>query len=375
VNFSPAGVTAEEAHLGDEIAAIQAKGSSKLFELVVPALVHATSIAQLEAEDDDLGASSVGAVPLIHLRAAGDLFATIGDRLQGLRIGAPQARLRGSNLSPVDAGGRDHGMWFSYRSGITRGGGLRNVQWGGTLGFDSAAGDSSHIGFAATVLSSRYAVKAPVSNGNTDTVAGIAYWLRNFGRTYMNLSLQVGSNSASFHRDLRDLGLTLASDVNFRGTSFAGRLEVGHTLMWRQLAITPFAAVAPAAIRYGEVQEQFSVGPGLHYRRDTVEALPTELGTQADGVLKVPGGALVVRLRAAWLHDFRPRRDIVRNFAELPEDSFTLSTLPRVEDAADLRGGVEYHLRHGLTLFGDYEGRISAHLNDYRATLGLRLVM
>ncbi|MCP6151555.1 autotransporter outer membrane beta-barrel domain-containing protein, partial [Klebsiella pneumoniae] len=74
-----------------------------------------------------------------------------------------------------------------------------------------------------------------------------------------------------------------------------------------------------------------------------ITALPTYLGVQFDGQwVAADGRRYAPYLRAAWMHDFSPNRDVPRSFAELPQFSFSSTAIPTVSDALDLHAGLQF---------------------------------
>src|SRR5262249_25150775 len=99
----------------------------------------------------------------------------------------------------------------------------------------------------------------------------------------------------------------------------------------------------------------------------------TELGAWADTRYALDNGASVLlRGRAAWVHDFDPDRRIGAIFQTLPGTGFTVDGARAPEDAALVSAASELRRRNGVTLIGKFDGEFAGGSQTYGGTGTIR---
>ncbi len=158
---------------------------------------------------------------------------------------------------------------------------------------------------------------------------------------------------------------------------FGGRIEAGYSLpLWSSGAsLTPFVAFQPMGLWLGSGAETFvGLGPGLSYQSTTITALPLYLGIQLDGMWSGSDGrSYAPFLRAAWMHDFSPNRDVPRAFAELPSISFSSNALPTVSNAADIHAGIQFMAGPNVSLSASFDAQLADSYSTVGASAALRI--
>ncbi len=101
VNFSPAGLSAEERQVGDAIAAIQAAGGAPFFAALVPTLVAIPSVTGLDLAYLTISSATVSAVPQSTMAATDLAIGTVTDRLDAWRIGSASGPSSSGNTTNI----------------------------------------------------------------------------------------------------------------------------------------------------------------------------------------------------------------------------------------------------------------------------------
>jgi outer membrane autotransporter protein len=118
----------------------------------------------------------------------------------------------------------------------------------------------------------------------------------------------------------------------------------------------------------------FTLGRGLSYDSTTITALPLYVGFQLDGRWTTSGGQQVAPyLRAAWMHDFSPNRDVPRSFAELPGLALSGSAIPTVSNAADLHAGLQFLAGPNMALSAGFDALLAESYSTVGASASFRV--
>jgi len=136
--------------------------------------------------------------------------------------------------------------------------------------------------------------------------------------------------------------------------------------------VTPYAAVQLQSVSlpaYAEAAVSGSNAFALTYRAATVTDTRTELGGWADTRYALDNGtSVLLRGRAAWVHDFHPDRRIGAIFQTLPGAAFTVDGARAAEDSALLSGAAELRFSNGITLIGRFDGEFAGGAQTYAGT-------
>jgi outer membrane autotransporter protein len=288
--------------------------------------------------------------------------------------------------APVAAGSSEAGsggtlaraFWASPMGSLTTGGGLSGSTFGGSIGIDGELSNLPILLGGAVNYSDGDLSASAIGASSTTSYGGASiYGLYQMGPAYISAIATLGYGSSNFDRNLYGLGLNLATSSGLDGTTFGGRIEMGYSLPLGSsgTSLTPFAAFQPMGLWLGPGSESFgSLGPGFSYAATTITALPIYLGAQIDGNWKGRNGTSYAPfLRAAWMHDFSPNRDVRRSFAELPDISFSSSAIPVVSNAADIHAGIQFASGANVTLSASLDAQLADGYSTIGASAALRV--
>ena len=155
-------------------------------------------------------------------------------------------------------------------------------------------------------------------------------------------------------------------------TSWGGRVEGGYRFGIPALGVTPYAAVQVQSVRTPAYAESATFGSSafaLSYNAQTTTDTRTELGAWTDARhLFADGTALLVRGRAAWVHDYDPGRHVGAVFQTLPGAAFTVDGAAAPADAALVSTVGEVRFRNGISLIGKFDGEFARGSQTYAGT-------
>ncbi|OYZ97750.1 MAG: hypothetical protein B7X99_13520, partial [Rhizobiales bacterium 17-65-6] len=385
IDFTPGGLSSRGVIIGTLIGEIQNRGSSALFETIVPTLLEITSVGGLDQAYESVGGGAVSMVPQSLMNAAGAAMAGVTTQMDLWRMGLrPASSALGyaaaaaGTPSADEATGPNRFFWGSPMGSLTTGGGLSGSTIGGTAGIDGElAGGNTLLGAALNFSTSGLSDSAYGATVDSSFGSFSLYGLHQWGPAYVSAIVTAGYGSANFNRNLYNLGLNLATDSGFDSTLLGGRIEAGYSfaLGGSGASLTPFIAFQPTTLWLGSGSEQFgTLGAGLSYDATTITALPLYLGVQVDGIWTAANGQRYAPyLRAAWMHDFSPARNVPRSFAELPGLSFTGSALPTVSNAADLHAGLQFLAGPNMALSAGLDAQIAESYSTVGASASFRV--
>ncbi|MDQ0504524.1 autotransporter outer membrane beta-barrel domain-containing protein [Xanthobacter agilis] len=384
VDFTPAGLSNQGQVIGALVSTIQARGSSSVFQEIVPQLLNVGTTADLESAYETVGGGAVSMVPQTMVNAASNTIASVTSQLDLWRSGLRSASSAGGG-APVASGpqGDDDAaisaaryLWAGTAGSLTTGGNLSGSTFGGSVGLDGEWADLPVLlGAAVTLSTASLSVAGENASVTTNYGGASLYGMYTSGASYVSAIATLGYAHAGFDRTL--FQSSYSADTGFDGTLFGARIEMGYrfALAAAGLNLTPFAAFQPMGLWLGGADESFGrLGPGLQYEATTITSLPTYLGMQIEGRWTASDGQVYIpSLRAAWMHDFSPDRDVPRSFAELPGLTFSDTAIPTVSDALDLHAGLQFAAGGNITLSAGLDAQIASGYSTLGASGVLRL--
>lgn len=251
---------------------------------------------------------------------------------------------------------------------------------GGALGVDRQLADDFLVGFAAGGTGSTFSVSSLATSGRVDGGHVGVYAVKTFGAAYLAATLNYARLNNSTERTIAGVGPTENATGSFASDQFGGRLEFGWRNAFDGYAVTPFAAIEPAALWQRGYTETSTVSGGgagmlgLSYAAHTTTSLPLFLGAQVDGRYTFASGATVTPwLRAAWVHEFKPERAINASFIIVPSPSFTVEGARAARDALRIDTGATLALNQKVALFANLSGEVSGSSRMGTATGGVAI--
>lgn len=161
-------------------------------------------------------------------------------------------------------------------------------------------------------------------------------------------------------------------EADFDATAFGARVEGGWRHQVNVFGLTPYAAVQVQSVHTPNYRERAVAGANtfaLSYNSQNATDTRTEVGLWADTRQGLASGALVVlRGRAAWVHDFNPDTRVNALFQTLPGSSFTIDGASGPRDAALASAVGELRLRNGISLIAKADGEFSDRARTYAGT-------
>ena len=251
---------------------------------------------------------------------------------------------------------------------------------GGAFGVERTFGPDLLFGLAAGGSGSSFSVSSLSTSGRVDAGHFGAYAARRWGDVYGIATLNYARLADTTDRAIAGVGSTETAHGSFAGDQLGGRFELGWRRQMPGFALTPFVAVESAALwqhAYSETSTTATGGAGvlgLSYAAHETTSLPSFVGAQVDGSYTLGDGQMLRPfVRASWVHEFMPQRQIDASFVSIPGASFTVDGARPAGDAARVTGGATWALDASRSLFARFDGEFSASGSMVAGTAGARL--
>ena len=247
---------------------------------------------------------------------------------------------------------------------------------GGALGLERQASFDLRYGIALGASQGSYAADDVGASGRFDAAHLGVYARKSFGATYL---AAVASYAHFWNRTSRSITAVPAPETmtgSFGADLVSGRIELGHRQAFAGLHVTPFVAIEPGMLRQHGYTETVTNGAGLFpltFAATTSYSFPTFLGAQFDTKIAMGEQTLTPYLRAAWVHEFSPDRQLQASFLTLPGASFTVAGPRAARDAARIEAGARWSITAQTLLFANLTGEFSDRSQGYTANGGLRV--
>lgn len=249
----------------------------------------------------------------------------------------------------------------TYRAGI----------YGMAAGVDYRISPDTIVGFALGGAGTNYHLANGLGSGSSNVFQAGIYGRHNFDSAYVAGSLAYGWQDVTTDR----LALFDQLRARFTANAFAGRLEGGYRFETAFGGVAPYAAGQFMNVALPNYREQSIVGPGLfalNYAAKSVTAWRSELGLRSDTAFDMGDATLILRGRAAWVHNFNPNRSISASFLNLPASNFVVNGAALGRNAALLSVGAEMKWRSGWSVAASFNGEFSNRGNAYTGKGTLR---
>jgi uncharacterized protein with beta-barrel porin domain len=312
-----------------------------------------------------------GPAPLAY--ADGDL--PYGKYVKGLREQAP----------PV-ATARTWRLWANAFAGVQDIDGLAFPtgsapvdihNYGAAVGADYQLNPNFLVGAAAGGSGSNFSVAPRLTSGTVEGLHAGIYGAARWNAFYASAGLSYGRFSNSVRRGIIGIGPNEIANGKFDSAGAMGRLELGYRQALASFVVTPFVALEAGGLRQGGFTEtDFATAGGfgvlgLTYRSKTAVTLPASLGAQIETTLTMPYGiSLTPFARLAWVHEFRPERNLGAAFTVLPAALFTIDGARVASDALEVKTGAKLKLSDNSSLFANFDGEFAGRSRSYTGTAG-----
>jgi len=246
---------------------------------------------------------------------------------------------------------------------------------GFAAGADYRYAPGSVLGVAVAIGETNWGLASGLGKGNTDVAQVGGYFSTRWNNFYVSGAVEGSFYSAKTDRFVFITGADhLRADFDAHG--FSARLEGGWRYGTTLFGVTPYGAVRVLSVStplYGEGAVSGSDVFALTYAAQTTTDTRTELGAWFDTRHLLNNGASVLlRGRAAWVHDFNPDRRIGAIFQALPGANFVVDGARAAEDAALLSAAAEFRFANGVTLIGKFDGEFAGASQTYAGTGTIR---
>jgi uncharacterized protein with beta-barrel porin domain len=256
---------------------------------------------------------------------------------------------------------------------------------GGAFGGDYRVGPNTLLGIAVGLSDSSYSVGATGASGRATGFHVGLYGSQEWDAFYLNATAVYSRFDGNNTRVIGGIGTTETAKSTVIANQLAGRVEIGRSFLLNpdepsRYSVTPFAALQPVQLwtpGYAETSVTASGAPGifaLSYQPQSTTSLPLFLGAQFDAATSIRSRPVTAWLRAAWVHEFLPNRNVTAGFTLLPGASFTVDGAKAAYNAARIDMGVKYAVGEQTFLFANGGAELSDRGQTIGGTVGLRFV-
>ncbi len=250
--------------------------------------------------------------------------------------------------------------------------------WSGATGFETAVSPGIIAGVAVGGSSSPFSAGKRATTGESTGGMGSVYTFATLGNLYATASLGYGRFETKTVRTIAIPGAPVErQSVRYGTDSYDAFLELGWRMSIGQIVAMPFANVHPGILRHEaavESSEQSGALFGLSYAARDTKTLPASLGLQVGTSFGLgENWTLLAEGRAAWVHEFSPKRQVRASFLSLPGGSFVADGVYAVEDLARFTATVNAVNVGGFSLFARAGADVSPTSRSYSGQAGLRM--
>jgi outer membrane autotransporter protein len=246
-------------------------------------------------------------------------------------------------------------------------------------GFDWRFGSGVVLGLAGTYVESTASFKdGSHTTGSSYQGAAYAGWAG--GPWYALGSGVVSINNFATTRQLASFGLTGAATSTPTGQSYQGHAEAGYHwllpagLAGRNLSVTPYAALDYVTARSDSFNETGGFG-ALAVNVADSNSFATTLGLRLTSKMSVGAhGFVVPELRVGWNHEFLDASQTISgSLLGVPGSAFSTTGINFGRDSALVGAGVSADLSKDAKVFLDYDGKLTAKLQEHSVSGGMRM--
>jgi uncharacterized protein with beta-barrel porin domain len=241
--------------------------------------------------------------------------------------------------------------------------------YGTAVGAEYLLSPRTIAGFALAGGGTSFSV-ANSGSGRSDLFQAGAYIRHTAGNAYITAALAYGWQDITTDRDVTIAGIDHLR-AEFNANAWSGRVEGGYRFVapfLRGVGITPYAAGQFTSFDLPAYSESVVTGApnfALAYAAQSVTDVRSEFGVRTDKSFAVPNGALTLRGRLAWAHDYDPDRSVSATFLALPGSSFVVGGAAQASDSALTTASVEMKWMNGWSAAATFEGEFSDVTQSY----------
>lgn len=251
---------------------------------------------------------------------------------------------------------------------------------GGAMGVNYSANSDQLFGVSVGGSLSSFSVPDRSTSGDLTGFHLGAFSAQTWHASYVTAALNYSRFGNKTERTISGIGPTETAKGNFSSDLLTARIETGWRHIAGPLVITPFTAVQAAQLWQRGYTETSTVAGGgdgvlgLSYAAVSATSLLISLGAQADSKIELRNGrALLPFARAAWVHEFKPARDIKASFVSIPSASFTAEGPRAAKNSAQIGAGAKLVLNRSTMLFANIDGKFSGRGHAYSGSGGVSM--
>ena len=240
---------------------------------------------------------------------------------------------------------------------------------GTAVGADYVFSPNTLAGFAIAGGGTSFSVNN-LGSGRSDLFQAGAYVRHINGPAYITAALAYGWQDITTNRTVAIAGIDQLR-AEFDANAYSGRVEGGYRFVtpWiGGVGITPYAAGQFTTFDLPAYVESVVSGTAnfaLNYSANSVTDSRCELGIRTDKSYTMSNGALTLRGRLAWAHDFDPNRAVAATFQALPGASFVVNGAAQATDSALTTASAEMKWTNGWSAAATFEGEFSSVTRSY----------
>jgi uncharacterized protein with beta-barrel porin domain len=238
--------------------------------------------------------------------------------------------------------------------------------FGTAVGADYLFSPNTIAGFALAGGGTNFSVNGSGS-GHSDLFQAGAYVRHTQGAAYISAALAYGWQDITTNRAVTIGGIDQLR-AEFNANAYSGRVEGGYRFATPWMGVTPYGAAQFTTFDLPSYAESVLSGSSafpLAYGAKDVTDARSELGIRTDKSFAITDGALIVRSRFAWAHDYDPNRSIAATFQALPGASFVVNGAAQANDSALVTASVEKKWLNGWSAAATFEGEFSDVTRSY----------
>jgi outer membrane autotransporter protein len=256
--------------------------------------------------------------------------------------------------------------------------------WGASAGLDIPLTSNLLVGVGFGGNDGQFSVLERQTSGTMDGFHTGAYAVVDLQPWYVAADLAYSHYHNDTQRTVAAFGglSTESESGEFGSDVLRGRIELGRRFGARAtvegLSVTPYAALEAARLwndRFSEQQGTGSNGPdllGLSFDSNQVTSLPGMLGMKFEEVHHFANGLQFdPSVDLAWVHEFRPTREMVAQLLSMPAAPFTVQGAQPASNGAQVRAGTQVVLSSHAAFYINFQGEFSDNVHTYGGQTGV----
>lgn len=266
------------------------------------------------------------------------------------------------------------GYGFGGRLGGDANAGSASYRGGGMIGgFDRQITPSFLAGVSFGYASTDASFRRFSGKGSIDAHEGALYGSFTGGELRLDGLLGYGRLNLETERSIAFGALSQQAKAKYDGDRFTGALEAGYAVDLGWSTIEPLAALRYTFLRQGGFSETGAGGIGLTAPGQFASSLVGSVGLRLAREFELGAARFAIEARGRWQREFLDDAVAIDTaFIGASAASFSVSGVQIARDSALVGVGLSASAGRNVTLFADYDVRISSDVTAHAVTGGLR---